>query len=370
MKATNGFLPQKRPTPGSKKRLFNYKKELSMNKEKVVFDDKVEEVLLPYLLDKGLFYARIEYLNRLRDENGRHFSRSCKDYNKIRDGVNTFAQDDYTSFRWNRHYQQALQEMKENFSNAQLDVLRYNNDEDIKKALPKLDTHAGWTYIITGNRSKGANLDNVLENFEEAVHMACEKGSFCMPVYVAYRTQASGEFDDLTSAFTNKCKLKTRPVMAVALPVIIAELMFAKPFQRYYAQMSTYVGGKSDVTIQQSIQNARATYGRYVSLDYSHYDQSISSWLIEDAFSIIRCAFTQFSETESKLWDVVIHDFIHKDFALAEGFVHADKGVPSGSMFTQIIDSLVNELMIRTFFKTLEYEPKWECQIMGDDNLI
>lgn len=368
--ATNGFLPETSPNPGSKKRRASYEKSLSHDNVSVVFDDVSEDILMDFAWRPQDIVSEKEYLNSLTTPEGHKFSRSIKLYSQIREGVLRFGEDNYTSFRWNANYREALKEMMDEYSLFHLSPIHFHSDEDIRKALPKEGTSAGYTRIITGKSKKGDNLDNALANFLVAVDAAKSQGSFNMPILVAYRTQASGEYTD-DGQRTYTCKSKTRAVSAVALPVIIAELMFSKPFQYAYSSKNVYCGGKNDLEINRIIQTGRSFYNWCISLDYSHYDQSISNWLIEDAFEIIRHAFSDMTPEDEELWNVVKHDFIHKKFILSGEEVTSHKGVPSGSMFTQIIDSLVNELMIRTAMKALGMkEDHYQMQIMGDDNLI
>jgi hypothetical protein len=257
--------------------------------------------------------------------------------------------------------------MKREFSQFSLVPLSYSCDDDVIQAIPKLDTHSGWTFILNGKRKKGENLDSIFAKYTAEATAACSIGSFNKPILPGVRTQCSGEFDELGRT-TDTCKHKTRLVSMIDLMQIIAELRFAKPFQQMIGSRKFYAGGKDPVEISKIISNMRANYSEYVSLDYSSYDQSISSWLIEDAFDIIRSAFREFTCEESMLWDVVVHDFIHKTFISKKGVVHSDKGVPSGSMFTQIIDSIVNRLMISTFLLSKGIDGS--MIIMGDDNLL
>lgn len=356
-----------RLSSGSKKRLSVYRKELSRDRDKVIFDDRLLAVLQTYVRDKNNLEDVRHYLNNCLDANGYQFCQSIKEYSQVKEQVLKFAEEDYTSFRWNANYQKALKEMREYFSQFSLRMLSYSSDDDIVNTLPKKTTHSGWTYIVSGSKKKGDNLDNVHLNYCKEVQSAKKIGSFNKPILIGIRTQCSGAFRDDGTA-TYSCKHKTRVVSMVDMFQIIAELQFAKPFQDMMMNYGRYVGGMDDMSIHDRIMGMRGKYPYYLSLDYSKYDQSISSWLIEDAFSIIKASFVMDGFDEC-LWDIVVRDFIYKIFVDADSIVESSKGVPSGSMFTQIIDSIVNELMIRTAMIALEC-PGYDMLIMGDDNLI
>jgi hypothetical protein len=229
-----------------------------------------------------------------------------------------------------------------------------------------VDTHSGWTYIESGLKEKGKNVEGSYRTFQNFKQSAVQEGSFKRPILIGFRTQASGEYED-DGTRTNTGKHKLRVVSMVDFNVIIAELMFAKPIQKFMSSQDFYAGGKDESEISSIITNWRVKYPRFLSIDYSSFDQTISSWLIEDAFEVIRSAFVMYP-WQNKLFDVIVNDFIHKDFVLSEGILHSDKGVPSGSMFTQIIDTLVNWLVVNTYFNSIN--EKAEMIIMGDDNAI
>lgn len=367
MKATNNGLPNIALPLESKKRLHDFRRQLASDRTEVQFDDRVLKVLLRYSRRPSYVQDIRKYLNGLKDSDGYAFSRSLKQSKKLFESIDSFASQDHTSFRWNEHYQAAILKVRKEFSSYHLAPLSYNSDDDIIRAIPKLDTHSGWTYIINGHRKKGENLDDVYEHWSAEVTKAILNGSFNKPILPGVRTQGSGEFTS-EGKKTNTCKHKTRLVSMVDLYQIISELMFSQPFQNTIARKDFYAGGKPLVEVSNIIMRYRTRYSDYVSLDYSAFDQSISSWLIYDAFDIIKSSFRKMSKYEESIWNVVVHDFVHKTFISKKGVVVSHKGVPSGSMFTQIIDSLVNRIMIETYLHAMHIEG--EMIIMGDDNLL
>lgn len=352
---------------GSKNRLFQYAKNLSVTRGKYDrnLDKDVMSMVKKYAQNPAAVNGEIEYLMNLVCKDGVPFSRNLKIYSTTEEAMARFADKDYTSFRWNRNYRKSLEQLKSIFR-LKLKPLVYHSDEDIRNALPKVDTHSGWTYIETGLKEKGKNISGSYKTFQRFKQSAIQEGSFRKPILIGFRTQASGEYEDDGSR-TGTGKHKLRVVSMVDMYVIIAELMFAKPIQNFMATQNFYAGGKDETEISSIITNWRVNNRRFLSIDYSSFDQTISSWLIEDAFSVIREAFVMYPWQE-KLFDVIVHDFIHKDFVLSEGILHSDKGVPSGSMFTQIIDTLVNWLVVNTYFNSIN--EKCEMIIMGDDNAI
>lgn len=355
---------------GSKKRFRNYQKELSRSKgvSKPLFDDKVEEVILKYAYDKSSVLEEINYLNHVRDDDGFLFSRNLKRYSKISDAMLRFSDENHPSFRWNRNYQKAKELMIDSFKRLNLTPISYNNDEDIKEVLPKLDTHSGYMYIETGFRSKGENLEGILNRFEDEVNSALASGTFNKPILIAFRTQGSGEYTDRGER-TGHCKHKTRVVSMIDLIWCVAEFKFMKPFQDLISTYEFYAGGKDDDKINEKLRAwwSLSKYQKFISLDYSSYDQTISNWLMEDAYKIIASAFNM-TDNEKKLWNILVHDAVHKDFILSEGLLHSNKGLPSGLPSTQILGTIVNRLITLTYFTSIQED--FKMMAMGDDNII
>lgn len=364
MKAINEAELQTSLASGSKKRLSMFRKRLSLDRENVIFDDKVLGILKEYCYDQADLRRVRDYLSDLTDTRGIRFSQSHKEYSQLATAFELFSNPDHTSFRWNQNYQKSLKSLKDELKQVHLKRVRISTDEDIRNILPKTDTHSGWSYILTGLRKKGEYLDGATKHYFEAERTARMNGSFNCPILPGTRTQGSGAFEE-DGSFTDTCKHKTRLVSMIDIWQIIAECQYAVPIQRYIGGKMWYAGGYNMSQIAGVISTYRSRNSRYISLDYSHYDQTISSWLIEDAFDVLKTAF---AEVDDELWAIIVNDFIHKNFITADGVIHSDKGVPSGSMFTQIIDSVVNRIMIETYFNSIGR--KVEMIIMGDDNLM
>lgn len=353
---------------GSKNRLRQYASNLAVSRGTIDrnIDYSVMQLIKKYAYDGPAINGEIEYLMNLECVDGYLFSRNLKIYSTTEDAMARFAAPNHSPFSWNENYKKSLKQLKSLFDGLNLHPLAYHNDEDIANALPKLDTHSGWTYIETGLKKKGDNLEGSFVRYLANQESAFQNGSFRKPILIGFRTQASGEYED-DGTRTNTGKHKLRVVSMVDFNVILAELRFAKPIQRFMAQQPFYAGGKNETQISSLITNWRTKYRRFLSIDYSSFDQTISAWLIRDAFSIIKSAFV-LSDADERLFDIVTDDFISKDFVLSEGVLHSEKGVPSGSMFTQIIDTLVNWLVVNTYFNSIN--EKAEMIIMGDDNAI
>ena len=346
----------------SANRLHRYRENLSTNSDVKLFDDNMYHYLMEHGNSK-LVHRTKNYLDSIG------FAQSVYDYQQIVDAVERFEMPNHRNYSWNEHYRAAFEVVYQECQAANLKSLQYRNPADVVNAIPRKDTHAGFSYLVTGKRKKGEYLEDLYTTLEEQFVVAKREQSFNKPILVGTRTTGSGAFDALGN-HTGTCKHRSRFVSMIDIIVIMAETKFAKPFQNWLASNEWYAGGKDDNTINGFIQRWRSRGYHMLTIDYSSYDQTISDWLIRDAFKCIRAAFRNDPLFDDELYDVIITDFIEKIFIMPDGMLGVSKkGVPSGSMFTQIIDSIVNRIMILTYAFSKGVDIR-HMMIMGDDNII
>nr|QVG74790.1 RNA-dependent RNA polymerase [Riboviria sp.] len=123
---------------------------------------------------------------------------------------------------------------------------------------------------------------------------------------------------------------------------------------------------------------------RAAMLDWKRFDKMVPAWLIRDAFNIFRESFVmdKVVDREGKVWDVnpdisrnrwrkMVNYFINTPFRLPNGDrFRKDGGVPSGSAWTNIIDSIINAIVIRyLFYHCTGAFPEYDM-FMGDDSIV
>lgn len=350
------------------RRLKQYRDNLNKPKNPQYFDDDLEGFLLSVCKDPErvkrvihvcdtLDWNQSKYTPELFQAQLRRFSSSPGNY-----------------MGWTANFKKAKASLIAELKNWHLTPIKYSDSQDMIDRLPRKDTHAGWSWIITGDKTKGEYVENLFQTYHLEEAKAIEEGSFNKLILLGVRTQCSPPFDSFDGTLTSKTiqeveeLKKSRVVSIIDIILIMAELKFSYNFQRKMSQTTWYSGGKDDPTHLHLIGRARERYQKWVSLDYSAFDQSIPQWLIYEAFDCVRAAF-ELSAEEEKLFRVVVNDFVHKVFVSGDSLVESHKGVPSGSMFTQIIDSIVNRLMIITFMNYAGIDD-YRMFIMGDDNLV
>lgn len=220
--------------------------------------------------------------------------------------------------------------------------------EDIKKAT-KMDKASGAPFFTR----KGFVFDECWKNFQENILT----GKKALPPATAYcRTRPEN---------------KTRLVFAQAVETIMLEGQFARPLIDYFTNH------KNPMTIgfwstKLGDWLSKSMTKRYVyTMDYSKYDMTISRKFIIKAFNILGTWFSP--EDKIRLgWDMMVKNFIYTGIIMPDGYVYYGKkhGVPSGSYFTQMIDSVVNVAIIMALsakFGLHVNANKVSC--LGDDSI-
>lgn len=170
---------------------------------------------------------------------------------------------------------------------------------------------------------------------------------------------------------------KTRLVWGYPYSMTAVEGLFARPLINVFKTGTTpmafgmrtgVLGAKLRVS---SYHNAYA----YV-LDVSSFDASAPKKLIEVAFDILSTWFDlcQIEETSgvmySDIFSIVREYFIHTPIVMPDLFVYKGKkhGVPSGSYFTQIIDSIINTIYVGALSSRFNlFVSKEDMSVLGDD---
>jgi len=168
-----------------------------------------------------------------------------------------------------------------------------------------------------------------------------------------------------------KNKEEARFVNAYPFEMTLLEGRFFYPFQSAVIQHHTpYAGGRFDFETAAMINEIRIK-SRFVGLfDYSKYDSSISSKLIMMAFNIVKKSFIM-DDQDMMDWDRITRFFITGPMLAPDGYIYYGRkhGVPSGSTFTQLIDSLVNAICLEYVTRMMHVKPT-RYLVMGDDVVI
>lgn len=225
---------------------------------------------------------------------------------------------------------------------------------------------------VTSKPSASAGLTNFGSTKSQSQTRALERGIQTLqgvkkpePCLAFKRTQ----FDD-----------KTRLVWGYPYSMTLIEGLLAKPL------LDQFKGGCTPMAFAMTTgalgtKLRVAAYHREwaYSLDYSQFDASISSQLIDIAFKILGTWFDMddvepvTGKTVREILDITKKYFIYTPIVMPDGNIYygKDHGVPSGSYFTQLVDSIVNVIVagaISSRFKL--HVSRREIFVLGDDLMM
>jgi len=105
------------------------------------------------------------------------------------------------------------------------------------------------------------------------------------------------------------------------------------------------------------------------SVDYSQFDSSIPNWLIEAAFQVL-CNSSCLNSDECQVMRFLVQHFTRCDLMTPEGRMTGRvKGIPSGAVFTNMIGSIVNLLVMEMASAQFGFRIH-RCLVQGDDGVF
>jgi len=191
----------------------------------------------------------------------------------------------------------------------------------------------------------------LLENFDDTV--------FSMPnvIYRVCQPGKSGQY---------KGRLVYCPPFAITVLELIFGLSVTKHFVGSY-DTSIIIGHRQiDLyNLNMAIKDKHKASG-----DYSSYDQTIPSFIIKICFEIIKNLYDFKSNYEEQMYDKLVSYVMHGHiYHPITGYIHRKRGIASGSVFTNLVDSMAN-LIIVNYSSVIMNKDLGRFLVCGDDNLI
>jgi len=169
-------------------------------------------------------------------------------------------------------------------------------------------------------------------------------------------------------------KLKVRNVWGEHFSYILLEGLFAYPLMKFFSEYKTFIhiGEDPRISVPALLNRLVREESPYIySLDWSNFDASVQRWEIELAFRLLERMLIFPNEVTRLTWMFVKELFMTRKVAAPDGNIYVKSlGVPSGSYFTMLIDSIVNFIRIMYIFKLFTKDFPREVETQGDDGII
>lgn len=237
------------------------------------------------------------------------------------------------------------------------------------------DTAAGVTFM---GSKKGEVMEEIYHEARWLAHRLKQNGeSPFNPARMRYPPCVAGQ----RGAMSTIEEPKTRLVWIYPAEMLVIEGQYApKMYHDFMAQPdSPMLNGKSSQRLYTEwclgLRDGELLYG----LDFSSFDTTIPAWLIHVAFDILKQNINfetwggkpvtpEDRRKWKNVWDGMVWYFINTPMLMPDGrMFRKRRGVPSGSWWTQMIDSVVNYIVIEYLADCQETEIR-NLKVLGDDS--
>jgi hypothetical protein len=245
-------------------------------------------------------------------------------------------------------------------------------------------TSPGFPWVHQGYHTKGDVLASkqATGHIHRAWDMIGKGNSWSLPDSMAFHRVVASEVD----------KTKVRPVWGYPVDVVLEEARFFLPLLAYLKEevnvRDSFYGLGMETARSGHEHLARCFHQAGVNLslsgDLSNFDARVPAWTIRDVFSLVSdwFDFSKVLDSEGKFWNVntaqtcrrwksMVSYFINTKVRSPSGLrIQKASGVPSGSMWTNFIDTAVNAVQMRTaLYRTVGSLPVKDYYY-GDDSQV
>lgn len=165
---------------------------------------------------------------------------------------------------------------------------------------------------------------------------------------------------------------KIRHVWGRAFHHILIEGLIGQPLLQALMLHDTpiYIGKDIHKDMPYLIIKAMANGGTCYCLDFSKFDASVCSFLVDCAWRLLYECLAINDHVDQLVFDFCFSLFTNTPLLMPDGRLYlVTSGVPSGSYFTQLIDSIVNLLCIY-MFQLSSTSQVFPTKVLGDDSLF
>jgi hypothetical protein len=156
------------------------------------------------------------------------------------------------------------------------------------------------------------------------------------------------------------------------LATTVLATQYSKPCYEGVVGRKCFAFGQTYRSIGAMISAMQSRRKHVYGLDFSGFDSSIPAKLIDDAFGILKTHLS-LDDADKRVMDMLVSDFIHTRIVLPDGTMwRVHRGVPSGSAFTSLVDSVCNLIVLQyCWIKLTGHElDEDDICVLGDDSVV
>jgi len=271
---------------------------------------------------------------------------------------------------------QIKNEMVENMQKAGIEAISLNPRTDLDKVNYVSSSSAGYGY--QGKKGEFKDKDSKNNHWKAITrakkmalnyHDAQDKGE-CINNAIMNSTPYIGYTRTQLTNLTEK--LKVRNVWGSPFHHIILEGLAAQPMIEQFVNKNSFIhiGGDPLVTVAERISQLNDKYTWLYTYDWSQFDATCSRFEIRLAFDVIKKVTTFPNEESENVFDLMRELFIYKKVVGPDGNIYScNKGVPSGSFWTNLVDSIINYFRIQYLWRIITGKSMESLDTHGDDGV-
>nr|UDL14437.1 MAG: putative RNA-dependent RNA polymerase [Gammapartitivirus sp.] len=239
----------------------------------------------------------------------------------------------------------------------------------------RTDTSAGVTF--PGKR-KGDVMAEIYDQGKWLAHRMKQDGR---KRFDPRRTQIPPCLSGSRGHMSPEDDVKTRLVWVYPAEMLTVEGLYAPMLYRQYMSLpdSPLLLGKSAQRLYTEWLINRREGESMTGLDFSAFDTSAPRWLVHTAFDILsdniewetwngKKVSRRDRQKWRNVWDAIKWYFINTPILMPDGRMFRKyHGVPSGSWFTQLVDSIINHIVVQYLCDCQSLEPR-ALKVLGDDS--
>jgi hypothetical protein len=238
----------------------------------------------------------------------------------------------------------------------------------------RTDTSAGVTWP---GKKKGEVMEDIYPAARWLGHRMKQSGKRFNPSKIHFPPCLAAKRGHMSE----KTNPKTRMVWIYPAEMLTVEGLYAPRMYERFLEMkdSPLLNGKSPSRMASTFGASHSSVFKKLGMDFSSFDGSVPPFLIHIAFDILHRNIEwetwngkPVSETQRRkwrnVWDNMVWYFINTPVLMPDGRMFRKRGgVPSGTFWTQLIDSVVNYIVVQ-FLAEEQGQRAYGLKVLGDDS--